>query len=86
LADGTPGAVTPTRRRDRAPPEDTIRRALREAYKVEGDPFTTTAYMHWRAEQLGRWERERYPSYHTVWSRYGTWAAACADALGESAS
>lgn len=69
--------------------KDTIRRALRTAYEGEGDPFTVSAYMHWRDEQLeelGRWERELYPSYHTIWLRYGTWDAACADALGEEAS
>jgi hypothetical protein len=81
-----------TGRRDPNPPKgprvtkETIRRALREAYAAEGDPFTVGAYNHWRAEQLeglGRWQRERYPSYHTIWSHYGTWDAACADALGE---
>jgi hypothetical protein len=69
--------------------EDTIRRALREAYEAEGDPFTTNAYKHWRSEQLdglGRWERERYPSYHTIWTRYRSWDAACADAFGEEAT
>jgi hypothetical protein len=81
-----------TGRRNPNPPKgprvtkDVIRRALREAYEAEGDPFTTTAYRHWRDEQLeglGRWQRERYPSYHTIWSRYRTWDAACTDPLGE---
>jgi hypothetical protein len=79
-----------TGRRTLAPPKgprvtkDVIRRALREAYEAEGDPFTVSAYMHWRAERLeglGRFQRERYPSYHTIWLRYRTWDAACADAL-----
>lgn len=81
-----------TGRRNPNPPKgprvtkDVIRCALREAYEAEGDLFTVDAYRHWRAEQLeglGRWQRERYPSYHTIWSRYGTWGAACTDALGE---
>jgi hypothetical protein len=81
-----------TGRRNPNPPKgprvtkDVIRRALREAYEAEGDPFTTTAYKHWRAEQLdglGRWQRGRYPSYHTIWSRYRTWDAACSDAFGD---
>ena len=84
-----------TGRRNAKPPKgprvtkEVIGRALRVAYGVEGDPFTVSAYMHWRAEQLeglGRWERERYPSYHTIWLRYGTWDAACVDALGQKAS
>jgi hypothetical protein len=66
---------------------ETIRQAIRAAYKAEGDPFTVHAYRLWREEQiegLTKWERERYPGYHTIWGRYGTWAAACADALGSS--
>lgn len=83
-----------TGRRNPNPPKgprvtkDVICRALREAYEAEGDPFTVSAYMHWRAEQLhglGRWQREHYPSYHTIWSRYRTWDAACADALADAA-
>jgi hypothetical protein len=64
--------------------KDTIREAMREAYDAEGEPFTVEAYGLWREERiegLPRWERSRYPSYHTIWSRYGTWEAACGDAL-----
>ena len=55
------------------------------AYEAEGEPFTVHAYRLWREEQiegLARWEREKYPGYHTIWNRYGTWASACNDALG----
>jgi hypothetical protein len=64
--------------------KETIKQAIRAAYEEEGDPFTVRAYQLWREEQLeglGRWEREKYPSYHTIWSRYGTWDAACEAAL-----
>jgi hypothetical protein len=66
--------------------KDVIKQAIRAAYEEEGDPFTVHAYMIWREEQLagrGRWEREKYPSYHTIWSRYGSWDEACEAALWE---
>jgi hypothetical protein len=65
--------------------KETIRDAIRDAYQEEGEPFTVHAYRLWREEQidgLSRWELENYPSYHTIWARYGSWAAACNDALG----
>jgi hypothetical protein len=64
--------------------EEAITRAIRAAYEEEGEPFTAHAYKLWRKEQLasrGSWERKKYPSYHTIWSRYRSWDAACEAAL-----
>jgi hypothetical protein len=66
-------------------PDEVIRTAIRNAYAELGDPFTATAYKQWQkkvsddagiARVVGR-----YPTYHTIWTRYGTWDAAVADAL-----
>jgi hypothetical protein len=68
--------------------EENMLRAIRDAYVEEGEPFTVAVYMLWREEQLeraGRWERHRFPSYHSIWTRYGTWEAACDAALSGDA-
>jgi hypothetical protein len=70
-------------------PDETIRQAIRDAYADLGKPFTATAYKKWYATKVAEDDgiarlTGRYPSYHTIWTRYGTWEAAVADALRDN--
>jgi hypothetical protein len=66
-------------------PNDQIRAAIREAYVDVGDPFTADAYKAWQKQKVaassGTRTGQRYPSYHTIWSRHGSWDAATRDAF-----
>ena len=67
-------------------PDETIRAALREAYAEVGDPFTAASYSAWQKRKVAEAEGverliNRYPSRHTIWTRYPSWAAAVAEAL-----
>ena len=59
--------------------------AITEAYAELGDPFTSNAYTKWRVDQAARDRAagvfRELPSYHTIWSRYGTWKNAVWAAL-----
>lgn len=68
-------------------PDETIRSALREAFAEVGRPFTVNAYSDWREKKVAQDASVarlvgQYPSRHTIWTRYRTWDAAVADALG----
>ena len=62
---------------------------LSRAWVDLGQPFTQTRYLAWRREQLeGARERGEYldiPSVATICKRFGTWTAACREALPSGA-
>lgn len=84
---GRYGGPRPIReRRTRRIDDEVMLAAIREAFAMVGEPFTSTAYTNWRAEQRKRDRAERrvrtIPSYVAMWQRWGSWVAARDKALG----